>query len=315
MPRLIIAAVAAATLIFVPAARADGISVTLPSPETTRAPSIEIVVSPAATALQCRVDDKPFADCSSPWRPDVDGDGMHTYDVVAGAFIVGSHFTLDRTGPAIDVTSGPDDDATQISPSVVYSFTAQDLHGVAATTCTWDDVAADCPDGTTPRTLATGAHVLAITASDSLGNTSTLKRHITIASAQVIVDPGPTPTPTATTTPDVVPSHGGVLSAGATHATASLRIKKRTRGWTQLKSLTLRGVPAGTTIKVSCQGTGCPSKPATQNAAKAGDVTINGIAGRRLRPGARITLTLTQPGAKPQTIRILVRSTRGPQIT
>jgi hypothetical protein len=323
MPRLIIAAVAAATLIFAPSARADVFSVSMPTSPTNN-PVIAFTHEDGDQILCGVIEGKHqtvtnLQPCASPWHPVVGVDDVYTFDVSSTKYGYGfvQSVTVDRNGPSITITTGPDDNSTQISPSVVYGFTSTDERNVASTACTWDTLPATCPDGTTPRTLTTGTHVLAITASDSLGNVTTVTRHVTIAAPQVIVDPGPTPTPTPTATPDpdVVPSQGGVLSAGATHATASLSIKKRTRGWTQLKSLTLRNVPAGTSIKVSCKGKGCPSKATTQKATKAGSITIKGLAGRKLHPGAAITLTLTQPSAKPQTIRILVRSTRSPQVT
>jgi hypothetical protein len=318
MPRLLIAAAVAATLIFAPSARAD-FTVTAPA-SVTNDPVVTWSSTDGPTETQCGLATGlldashapyPLFACDTPWRPEIGTDGEYTIEVHGLIF----QFTVDRIPPYIQITTGPDDNSTQLSPSVVYGFSASDKHPGGITTCTWDDVPADCPDGVTPKILTPGTHVLAISVTDRVGNKATLLRHVTIASAQTIVDPGSTPTPTATPAPDVVPSEGGVLSAGATHATASLSVKKRTRAWTQLKSLRLRNVPAGTTIKVSCKGKGCPSKATTQKAAKAGSVTIKGIAGRKLRAGAKLALTLSAPSAKAQTIRILVRSTRAPRVS
>jgi hypothetical protein len=319
MPRLIIAAVAAATLIFVPAAQA---SFTVSSPSSpTNNPSVsfthddgDVISCGVVVGTHDAVTD--LHPCTSPWTPPLTVDGDYTIEVASALLNYGQvrHFAVDRTAPAITIT-GPDDNATQVSPAVVYKVTATDPAGgtVTSLSCTWDSAPAACPDGATPVTLSAGTHELAVTATDGVGNVSKLSRHITIASPQVIVDPGPAPAPAAD--PNAVGSQGGVLSAGATHASASVAVKKRTRGWTQLKSLTLRNVPGGTTIKVACKGTGCPPKATRQVASKGGTVKITGIAGRRLHPGAVITLTLSAPSTKPQTIRIVVRSTRLPQVS
>jgi hypothetical protein len=69
-------------------------------------------------------------------------------------------------------------------------------------------------------------------------------------------------------------------------------------GRTRFKSLTVRQVAAGTTIAVTCRGRGCPQRIKPRRASKdqAKVNVLGALAGRRLKPGARVIVTATRPG-------------------
>jgi hypothetical protein len=306
----LILAIASVLLVFAPAARADDVSVTLPVGVLTNAPTLTIGVSPAGTPMQCRLSGDAFARCTSPWTPALPAaaeDRAYTYDVLVGGFLFGGSFTLDRTAPQIEFTAGPADGAAQRERTATYAFTSTDAHP-GQVECDWDGVATPCAGGVTVNGLADGDHALTVRATDALGNGAAATRHLTVVQPIAIVDPGPTPT--ATPTPQ-----GGVLSASAAKPSAHLT-STRTRGWTRLRTLTLRDVAKGTAIKATCKskGSGCPKRALRVTATKDGAVSLAGLTGRKLRPGAVITITLSRQGDPTQTIRIMIRSLRAPQI-
>jgi hypothetical protein len=304
----LILAIASVLLVFAPAARAD---FSVSSDVLTRDPVVTITAG-AADVVECRLVPGDFMPCASPWRPAVGDDGYYSYEVRNQALpgvTLGRSFTLDRTAPQIEFTAGPADGAAQRERTATYAFTSTDAHP-GQVECDWDGVATPCAGGVTVNGLADGDHALTVRATDALGNGAAATRRLTVVQPIAIVDPGPTPTPTATPTPQ-----GGVLSASAAKPSAHLT-STRTRGWTRLRTLTLRDVAKGTAIKATCKskGSGCPKRALRVTATKDGAVSLAGLTGRKLRPGAVITITLSRQGDPTQTIRILIRSLRAPQI-
>jgi len=272
-------------LLALPAAARAQVSVTLPVSFLTNAPEIAIGVNPPGTALTCALKGETPAACSSGWRPAVSDDGIYEYDVVAEGVTFVGHFTLDRTPPAIVFTAGPAD----------YAFVATDAHP-GTLECTVDGAAAPCV-----ATLALpGEHTVAARAVDAAGNVSTATRTLTLAQPQVThVDTKPK-------------DEGGVLSTTASSPTLKLS-SSHNRRWTRLRSLTLNDVEAGTAVKATCKGKGCP-KRALRLTATNGTVSLAGLTGRKLAPGTVIRITLSAKGKVTRTFTIKIRATRAPQV-
>ncbi len=242
-------------------------------------------------AVECSQDDVTYTACTSPWRPAVGADGKYSIFVRSGAASTAGSFTLDRTAPAIVFTAEP----AASGRTVTYALTVDDAHP-GSTDCTWDGVATPC--GTTIDNVVDGAHTLAVHAVDALGNESTVTRTVTVVQPQVThVDPKP---------------EGGVLSTTASSPSLKLN-STHTRRWTRLHSLTLRDVEAGTAIKATCKGKGCP-KRALRVTAKKDTVSLAGLTGRKLTPGTVIKITLSAKGKVTRTFTIKIRATRAPQI-
>jgi hypothetical protein len=282
--RLVIAALL--LLAFPAAARAQSVSW---SPLTND----PVVTFDGAGPFECRLADAPFAPCTSPWRPDVGADGRYTFEVKGPQLTTGGPFTLDRTPPAIAFTAEP----AQSGRSVTYAITSTDAHP-GSTDCKWDGAATPC--GTAIDNVADGDHTLAVHAADQLGNETTVTRTVTVATPQVThVDSKPK-------------DEGGVLSTTASSPTLELSAS-HTRRYTRLRSLTLREVEAGTAVKATCKGKGCPKRALRVTATK-GTVSLAGLTGRKLAPGTVIKITLSARGKVTRTFTIKIRATRAPQV-
>ncbi len=282
--RLVIAAVS--LLLALPAAARAQDSVTW-----SRLTNDPVVTFGGTGPFECRLGDAAFAPCTSPWRPDVTGDGRYSFDVKGPNLTTGGPFTVDRTPPAIAFTSEP----AQSGRSVTYALTVEDAHP-GSTDCAWDGAATPC--GAAMDNVADGPHTLAVRAVDELGNESRATRTVTVAQPQVThVDPKP---------------EGGVLSTTASSPSVRLN-STHTRRWTRLHSLAIRDVEAGTVVKATCRGKGCP-KRALRTTAKNATVSLAGLTGRKLTPGTVIRITLSAKGKVTRTFTIKIRATRAPQI-
>jgi hypothetical protein len=250
-----------------------------------------LVTFTSSDSVECSQDDVTYTPCTSPWKPVVDADGKYPIFVRSGAASAAGSFTLDRTAPAIVFTAEP----AQSGRSVTYAFTVDEPHP-GSTDCAWDSVATPC--GATLDNVADGRHTLTVHAVDAVGNETTATRTLDIAQPQVThVDPKP---------------GGGVLSTTA--SSPSVRLSStHNRRWTRLRSLTVRDVEAGTAVKATCKGDGCP-KRALRVTAKKGTVSLAGLTGRKLTPGTVIKVTLSAKGKLTKTFTIRIRATRAPQI-
>jgi hypothetical protein len=279
--RLVIAAVL--LLAFPAAARAD-LRV-----EWARLTNDPVVTFTSDDPVECSQDDITYTACTSPWRPVAGADGKYAIFVRSGIASTAGSFTLDRTPPAIAFTAEP----AQSGRSVTYAFTVDDAHP-GSTGCAWDGAVTPC--GAALDNVADGPHALAVHAVDELGNETTVTRTVTVASVTHV---------------DAKPE-GGVLSTTASSPSLKLR-STHTRRWTRLRSLTLRDVEAGTAIKATCKGTGCP-KRALRVTAKKGTVSLAGFTGRKLKPGTVIKVTLSTKGKITRTFTVKIRATRAPLI-
>jgi hypothetical protein len=283
VPRLVIV-VASVLLAFPAAARADF------SVSWTRLTNDPAVTITSDGPTECSLDGAAFAPCASPWRPAVGADRVYAFEVKSGAVSTGGSFTLDRTPPAIAValeTSGR---------AIHYSFSATDDHP-GGIDCTWDGAAAPCSNSL--DNLVDGVHTVVAHAVDAAGNEATVTRSVTVVQPQVThVDPKP---------------EGGVLSTTASSPSARLN-STHTKRWTRLHSLSIRDVEAGTALKATCKGKGCPKRALRITAKKAGTVSLAGLTGRKLSPGTVIKITLTRGGRVIKTFTISIRSRRTPLI-
>ena len=89
-----------------------------------------------------------------------------------------------------------------------------------------------------------------------------------------------------------------------------MNAKKR---YTRFATLSVKGVPAGATITVTCTG-GCPRKAQTLTSAKGGTVKLDGWLRKRLKTGATLTISVTKPGMAGMTKAVTMRAERRPRI-
>jgi hypothetical protein len=129
-----------------------------------------------------------------------------------------------------------------------------------------------------------------------------------------------TPDPTVTPTPDPVAQSAAsrpgatVLAAPLTPIDISLlyfmNAKKR---YTRVATLSVKGVPAGATITVTCKG-GCPRRSQTLTSAKGGTVKLAGWLGKRLKTGATLKIAVDRAGMAGMSKTLTMRSERRPTI-
>ena len=81
---------------------------------------------------------------------------------------------------------------------------------------------------------------------------------------------------------------------------------------TRFSSLSVKGVPKGATVKVSCRG-GCPRR--SQTFEKSGTVALTGYRNRALRVGATLTISVTKPGSIGMAKVVKIRADKRPRIT
>jgi hypothetical protein len=81
---------------------------------------------------------------------------------------------------------------------------------------------------------------------------------------------------------------------------------------TRFSSLSVKGVPKGATVKVTCTG-GCPR--GSQTFRRSGTVALTGYRNKAIKAGARLTIAVTRPGSVGTAKVITIRSNKRPRIT
>ena len=171
------------------ASRSFSVDTAVPTLTLTGGPTGPTHINPPAfpfdveadITVECRVDDQPFAPCTTPFSPAPLTDGPHTFEVratdLAGNVSTRSQaFSIDTTAPTLSVTGGPTGTTNTNPPTFQLST------GDATTVeCRIDQNAwLSCGASFTPAALSEGAHTFEARASDALGNTSTVSRAFTI---------------------------------------------------------------------------------------------------------------------------------------
>ena len=84
--------------------------------------------------------------------------------------------------------------------------------------------------------------------------------------------------------------------------------------YTILRALTMKGVPAGAEVTVTCSGTSCPKRRAVYRTRKAGRVVLSAFRGKKLRVGTKLEVQVTKPGALTQVKRVTIRANQRPRV-
>ncbi len=258
---------------------------------------------------------------------DLDGDG--TFETPgctasqsyakAGSFTVG-----------LRVSDGHDTDTTTVSIPVanrlpVPSFTIAPGAPLTGAAVAFDSSASLDPDGTivarawdldgdgqfddgsSPTaafTFATpGPHAVSLQVIDDNGAAAVATQTVDVGQGAVAL-PAPAPAPLVLVKPPVAP-----VKIGATLRYAFVR----TRTSAKFTSLLVRHLPAGASVKATCKGGGCP-KQAFAGVAKSDSLAIKPLAGRSLKSGATITVTVAKSGMTGRTITLTVRTGKDPKL-
>ena len=142
-----------------------------------------------ATATECSLDGGAFAACTSPWSIDGLGDGDHVAvvrarDNVGNTGTAMRAWSVDATGPAVAITSGPAAGAVSLDGTARFDFAADDAGALLS--CSLDGAPfTACASPATYTGLAEGVHTFAVRATDALGNARAATRTFTVAIPQV----------------------------------------------------------------------------------------------------------------------------------
>ena len=168
------------------------------SPTQNSSPTFTFVTGGAPTVIECRVDDDPYAPCTSPFESTPVNDGDHQFDVRVrdDAGNEGSDsfdFTVDGAPPTARITAGPDGPTNDSTPTFEFTTTGDPQ----TVECRVDAGAlTPCADSFTTPNLAEGAHTFTVIATDEAGNEGSDQRSFVVDTTAPIVQitSGPTGT-------------------------------------------------------------------------------------------------------------------------
>jgi hypothetical protein len=158
-----------------------------PVPSPTNAPVINAHSSIPGSTFECKVDSGDFAACTMPFSPAL-SDGQHTVAVRAvsngyrDATPATVTFTVDRTPPVVNITSGPSGNTT--ATSATFTYTVDDPN--ATVECRLDSQPfAPCTSPTTVSGYGLGSHTFEVRATDAAGNVGSATRTFTRVESDV----------------------------------------------------------------------------------------------------------------------------------
>jgi hypothetical protein len=194
--------------------------------------------------------------------------------------------------------------------------------------CTLDGGATfACTEDYTTPVLGLGSHTLTVAARGVGGWDLSPAGHTWTIATQPAPTPTATPTPTPapaepTPVPTVTPEPTAVAVIADTKPVATpltpidislLYFMNAKQRYTRFATLSVKGVPAGATITVTCTG-GCPRRSQTLTAGKGGTVRLSKWLGKRLKTGATLTIAVAKPGMRGMTKTLTMRAQRRPRI-
>jgi len=280
--------------------------------ELTRdaAPSFRFSASGAGASFECSLGGDGGHDwqpCTSPRSYPGLPEGRHVFQVRTGEDDdpASFAFTVDRTPPGARIAGGPPSGLPVISTSVTFALLSDENN--ATFECSFDGGAwAACADPMTLTGLTPGIHELDARATDAAGNTDAVPvRRSFLVKLDQGSPAGGGGSGTATTTPPPPPE---------VKLTITLSFFARaTAKSTRLTRLTVTGVPTGASLVATCTGKGCPRKR-TFTSTRAGAVSLTPFR-TTLRPGAKITVRVTKPGATGAVKVLTIRKKKPPLVT
>jgi hypothetical protein len=303
-------------------------------PAFTNAAAVPLTIGTDADAtLKCQLGGGAQGPCAGTFSPvtAASADGTYTYTVTATDDVANTaggsrSFVLDRTAPAISAFDGPVEGGQVTTDAVTITYGVTDANPDVVA-CALDGAAVACgPTAAALSNLADGPHSFTVTARDKAGNEGSKVRAFSVKAGTATTPPPlPVTNPpasggepaappagggkvTTTTITTTTTTAGGVLANPALFRYGFSRDKKGTA----FTKLTLTGVAAGSAIKATCKGGGCPKK--AFGATKPGTVNLTAFLKRRLRPGAVLSVEVSKPGMTTKRVRLTVRKGQDPKL-
>jgi hypothetical protein len=164
-------------------------------------------------------------------------------------------------------------------------------------------------------TFPVGTTNVSCTASDAAGNKTTKDFEVIVLGAPA---PPAEPAPTVTHVHMAGPVTITQAPQGRSQINALLAFRfSATKDITRLRRLTVKNLPAGSTITITCSGASCPKKlkgrTIVQKVNKT-SINISSLVKGPLKAGTTITVTVSNPEAYPATKKLTVRKGKAPEI-
>jgi hypothetical protein len=292
-------------------------------PAFTNAATVPLAIGTDADAtIRCRLDGA-LAPCAGTFSPvtGASADGSYTYEVTATDDVANTtsgtrSFVLDRTAPAIGAFDGPVEGGQVTTDAVTIAYGVVDADPDTVS-CSLDGAPLACGATSAALTgLADGGHTFTVTARDKAGNEGSKTRVFSVKKAAP--GAGETAPGGGTATPGQLPPAGGGTLLPTAHGgplanPATFRYGFDRRGaLTTFTGLTITNIAAGSTVKATCRGGGCPRKAIV--ATKKSTVSLTAFLKRKLRPGAVLTIDVTKPGMTTKHVKLTVRKGQNPKL-
>lgn len=166
----------------------------------------------------------------------------------------------------------------------------------------------------TTRSYSTaGTKTVGLRVTDDQGLTGATTRSLDVTDPPPQIQPPPPPpampgTGSGPPSPEPAPPQ-------ARPASSISYVARARRRYTVLTALSVRGAVAGSTVRLTCSGLGCPFRTRTRrvvrNAAKLDLLSL--VRGKRLRAGTTLEIRVTKPGAVGVVRRLTIRAGRTPR--
>jgi hypothetical protein len=238
-------------------------------------------------------------------------------------------FTIDGTEPETTIASGLADGGATTDASLTWTFTASES-GVTFACRVYPAALtpggfAPCSGGTahTASGFAPGTYTFETRATDAAGNveSTTVKRTFRVDTPPP--PPPPPPAPPADPAP-VAPQAPApivqtltntiVAPSPASQIVVTLAFNfNSSKKTTKLSSLTVKGIPAGSTVKVKCPK-GC-SKKSFKKTNASGKVSLKSMVKKALKVNTTIHVIVSKPGSSSAVKILKIRSRKAPQVT
>jgi hypothetical protein len=261
----------------------------------------------------------PITDLSAPGRDavapragvDAGGDAIVVWQRSDGANTIVQAAGYDGAGPQLRGLNIPAAATTGTAAS--YAVSPLDVWSpVGSTQWIFDDGTSASGASVSHDFASAGDHVVAMTATDALGNTTSATRLVSVAAAAAQDGPPPAPPPPPPPPPPACTDCAIRLPKLNVAIGFDAHVTKR---YTVFTKLVVQPAVAGSAIHVRCSGRGCPFQTRTRTVAKSArrlDLTPL-VRGARLRRGTQIAVRVTKPNTVGASATIGVRDRKRPR--
>jgi hypothetical protein len=247
----------------------------------------------------------------------------HLVDGAGNATDVTRSFAIDTTAPDTTISAGLEDGGSSSAATQTWALASSEagstfecrVYPAALTPGAWGP----CSDASshTAAGFAPGTYTFEARATDAVGNVdaSSAKRTFSITEAAAGTPVVVTPVVAATAAPVAPVVVPPVVVTPAAKMLVPFSYGYDVHGTrTKLLTATLKGVPAGSTVTVSCRK-GCPAKTSFKKAGARGNLGLKSLVHKSFKAGAVITVVIAKPGFVTVTKTLKILAGKRPVLT